>query len=164
MSDKIFTINARKFSGAVYRSWEAECLEDTEDYWQFLGKFSQTINHQHLGIIRRGTISYEYFWKNRWYSVFRFHEPDGELRNFYCNINQPPTIFNNVLNFVDLDIDVLVWKDFSYQVIDLEEYEINSKLFCYSAEIKKGVRKSLSDLLSLIQNKQFPFNFIQVKD
>lgn len=135
-------------------------MEETAGYWLFVGEFSETINHKQLGIIRCGTISYEYYFKNRWYNIFRFHEPEGEFRNFYCNINQPPTVSANVLNYIDLDVDVLVWKDFACEILDLDEFKINAEQLSYSKEVKKNVKKSVKELLVLIQNRQFPFDFV----
>ncbi|MGI9037038.1 MAG: DUF402 domain-containing protein [Pyrinomonadaceae bacterium] len=161
MCNSIFTINSRKADNRIHRTWLAKCLEENADYWLFVGEFSETVEHQQLGVIRRGTISYEYYWKERWYNVFRFHEPEGDLRNFYCNINQPPSISDKVLNYIDLDIDVLVRKDFSFEILDLDEFETNSVRFGYAEEIFLNVERSLCELLNLIKTRQFPFEFIK---
>ncbi|MGI8469560.1 MAG: DUF402 domain-containing protein [Pyrinomonadaceae bacterium] len=163
MPDRIFTINSHKADNKIHRTWQAECLAETDDYWLFVGEFSETVKHKQIGIIRQGTVSYEYYWKKRWYNVFRFHEPGGELRNFYCNVSQPPLVSGMVLDYVDLDVDVLVWKDFSCEVLDIDEFEVNSKRFGYSDEIYLNVEKSLDELLSLIENRRFPFDFVEVE-
>ena len=160
MSEKLFTINSRKADGSLHKTWQAEYLEENSEYWLFVGEFAETIKHNKLGIIRRGTISYEYYWKNRWYNVFRFHNPIGDFRNFYCNLNLPPAVSGNVLDYVDLDIDILVRKDMSFEILDLDEYKINSKIFNYSAELMTEVEKNLNELINCIQNKEFPFDFV----
>jgi protein associated with RNAse G/E len=111
-----------------------------------------------LGVIRRGTISYEFYWLERCYSIFRFHEPEGGLRNFYCNINLPPKFENNVLDYTDLDIDLIVWADFSYQILDLDEFHDNAERFSYSDELRAKVQNNLNELITLVENKSFPFN------
>jgi protein associated with RNAse G/E len=58
-----------------------------------------------------------------------------------------------------LDLDVLVWKDFSYEILDLEEFEKNSKKFNYTDSLKIEVEKNLKELLSLIKQKSFPFDY-----
>ncbi len=121
----IVTINSRKFDGKIHRSWKAKLIEQKNSLLTFIGVFEKEIIHAHLGIIGRGTVSYEFYWLNRCYNVFRFHEPDGRFRNFYCNINLPPKFENNVLDYIDLDLDLLVWQDFSYQILDSEEFEEN---------------------------------------
>lgn len=156
-----FTINSRKADGKIYRTWQADRLEENDDYYLFVGKFSETVSHNQLGVIRHGTVSYEYYWKNRCYNIFRFHEPEGNLRNYYCNINLPPTIKGNILDYIDLDIDVLVHKDYSFEILDIDEYEENSKLFNYSDDLKITVQNSLDTVLSLIENRNFPFDFVE---
>jgi protein associated with RNAse G/E len=152
------TINSRKFDRQIHRSWNARLIEQNRTSLIFCGKFDKEVKHPHLGVIRRGTISYEYYWFDRWYSVFRFHEPAGSLRNFYCNINQPPTLENNVLDYVDLDIDVIVWKDGRVETLDVEEFEINTGKYQYSEEIVNKTLASLAELLDVIDKHQFPFN------
>ena len=163
MSERFdFTINALKADGSVHRSWKASLIDETNELISFVGAFEKEVEHPKLGFIRRGTVSYEYYWKNRWFNVFRFHEPDDDgnrLRNFYCNINQPPQITNNVLSYVDLDVDVLVWRDFSFEILDLDEFERNADLFSYTKEIRNKVRESLDEILRLIKTRSFPFDF-----
>lgn len=158
---KTVTINSRKFNGKIHRSWHAELIQEDAQKLVFVGEFENEVRHPHLGVIRPGTISYEFYWKNDWFNIFRFHEPEGRLRNFYCNINKPPTFKKNVLDYIDLDIDVLVWQDFSFEVLDLEEFKENSRDFNYSVELKKRVRYSLSKIINLIENRKFPFDFTE---
>jgi len=155
----MITINSLKFNKTVYRSWKADLIEEKNSLLTFIGEFEDEIKHPILGVIRRGTISYEYYWLDRWYNVFRFHEPDGELRNFYCNINMPPKFENGILDYIDLDIDLFVLKDFSYQILDLEEFEENARKYSYSDELRKKVRESLSEVISLINKREFPFDY-----
>ncbi len=63
------------------------------------------------------------------------------------------------MDYVDLDIDILVWKDFSYQILDSEEFEENAKRFSYSDKMRKKVRATQDELISLIETKTFPFDY-----
>ena len=157
--NRIVRINSRKFDGVIHRSWNAELLEQTDSLLVYIGKFEKEIKHPHLGVIRRGTISYEFYWLERGYNVFRFHEPEGDLRNFYCNLNLPPTFENDILDYVDLEIDVLVWRDFSVRILDVEEFEENARVYDYSATLRAEVDENLKTLLSLIERKVFPFDY-----
>ena len=116
------------------------------------------MSHSDLGFIRRGTVSYEYYWLDRWYNVFRFHEPEGDLRNYYCNINMPPVFENGVLDYVDLDLDVLVQPDFSYKILDREDFERNAERFGYTDEIRGKVDAAMDEVIRLIENREFPFS------
>ena len=108
-------------------------------------------------MIEKGTVSYEYYWLDRWYSVFRFENPNGGLRNFYCNLNLPPEISKDVLDYIDLDIDVLVEPDGRFKVLDLEEFDANSERFGYGQALTQKVFDSLEELTGLIEMRKFPF-------
>lgn len=153
------TVKAFKFDQVLHRSWRCELIEENEELWTFFGTFEDEIRHPLLGVIRPKTRSFEFYWKNRWYNVFRFHEPEGALRNFYCNVNLPPVLEGDVLKYVDLDIDVLVAPDLSYQILDLDEFEENVERLKYPNEIVEKSQESLRELISLIDNRQFPFDF-----
>jgi len=156
---KIITINSRKFDGKLHRSWQAELLAKNNILLEFVGEFEEEVTHSQLGVIRRGTISFEFYWLKRWYNVFRFHEPDGTLRNFYCNVNTLPKFNNGILDYIDLDVDIVVWKDFSHQILDVEEFEANSRKYNYPNAVREKVRDNLNELISMIDNRVFPFDY-----
>ncbi len=119
--------------------------------------FDEEIKHDLLGTIASGTKSIEYYWLDRWYNIFRFAEPTGELRSYYCNVNVPPTFDGQILSYVDLDIDILVEPDLSYRVVDLEDFEQNAERFRYSEDVQTKARHGLVRLVELIEARAFPF-------
>ena len=120
-------------------------------------KFPEEIVHELLGTIASGTRSLEYYWLDRWYNIFRFAQPDGTLRNYYCNVNVPATFDGETLSYVDLDLDILVDPDFSYQVLDVADFEKNADRYGYSADVQTKAREALTELVSLIEKRDFPF-------
>jgi hypothetical protein len=151
------TINARKFDGSIHRSWTADLVDSVDGLLTLRGTFGSEIDHSELGLIRRGTVSYEYYWRARWFNVFRFEEPDGTLRNWYCNVNLPPEFDGSTLDYVDLDLDVLVWRDFRTEVLDLGDFERNARTFGYPEDIVGGARSALGEILVMIGRRDFPF-------
>src|ERR1700749_2371315 len=116
------TVLSCKHDGRVNRSWRARLSSLEGSLIVLEGVFEDEIRHPILGTIHSGTLSTEYFWTDRWLSVFRFREPSCEVRNFYCNINTPVRLLEGALSFIDLDVDVLVRPDFSYSVLDEDEF------------------------------------------
>lgn len=156
-SGDALTVRVLKYDGAQYRTWRA-CIAHCQDSLLVLNAaFDVDISHKLLGDIRRGTRTVEYYWLDRWYNVFRFLNDAGETRLYYCNINMPPRLENNSLTYVDLDIDVLVQPDFSYEILDLDEFEANARRYNYADHVKKAAQAALDDLISLIETNQFPF-------
>jgi len=156
-----FTINSRSFDGRIKRSWKGELMEIDGSRLTFIGEFDQTVEHPELGIIHSGTVSHEYFWTDRWYSIFRFVGPDGSFRNFYCNINMPPSISGEVLDFVDLDIDIVVVPDGEVQVLDEDEYEQNARDLGYGEDVLTAVEEARRELKRMIGEREFPFDILE---
>jgi protein associated with RNAse G/E len=159
LETNLCTINSRKLDNSIHKQWQAKLIERQDNLLIFFGEFEKEIKHPQIGVIRRATTSFEFYWLDRGYNVFRFHEPEGGLRNFYCNLNQPPIFENNILDYVDLDLDVLVWKDFSLEILDSEEFEKNSRKYNYTESLRAEVDKNLKELLFLIKQKSFPFDY-----
>ena len=155
---KIVTVNSRKYNGEIHHTWKANLIEYDESSIVLVGAFDEEVIHSKLGLIRRGTISYEYYRLDSWYNIFRFHNPEGDLRNYYCNMNMPPIFSDGVLDYVDLDVDLLVSKDFKTELLDLDEFQENSIKFNYPAEINEQVHRAIKTLLTIIEKKSFPFS------
>jgi protein associated with RNAse G/E len=147
-----------KYDGHIHRQWLATVSRVEPPLIMLKGVFDTEVNHPLLGRIQAGTLSLEYYWTERWYNVFKFLEPDGGFRNYYCNINMPPAFDGDTLRFVDLDIDVLVFKDKSFRILDEDEFTENAKKFGYPDEVASGAFEGLNQLITHIQSGQDPFN------
>ncbi len=153
---QIVTINSRKFDRSIRRSWTAQLIAQEPDLLIFEGVFDRDVDHPDLGFIKCGTLSWEYYWLDRWYNIFRFHEPEGTLRNYYCNVNMPPVFSGNTLDYVDLDIDVVVWPDGRYEVLDEAEFERNALQFAYPNAVRRKASAAVGELIALIDSDDLP--------
>ncbi len=158
MSGEIVIVNSRRYDGCIGKSWTCELIEQRGSLLVCVGTFDREISHEHLGLLRRGTISHEYYWLDRWYNVFRFHEPDGAFRNYYCNINIPPTFENGVLDYVDLDIDILITNDGTYSILDSDEFEESAARYGFSDELRMEISRAVNELTAMIEHHEFPFD------
>jgi len=146
-----------KYDGVLHRRWPAQLLRQEGPLIVLDAQFSEEVVHDLLGTIPSGTHSLEYYWLDRWYNVFRFAQPDGQLRNYYCNVNVPAKFDGATLSYVDLDLDILVDPDFSYTVLDREDFEQNVREFGYPAEVEANARRAVDELVRMIETRQFPF-------
>jgi len=154
---KQIVVRTFKYDGVEHRRWPARILSFEFPLLVLEGAFEEDIEHDLLGTIASGTLSTEYYWLDRWYNVFRFCDPDNSLKSFYCNINVPPRFNGEVLSYVDLDIDVLVQPDFSYRVLDLEDFDRNSQLYSYPDHVRENAQRALVEITQLIEARAFPF-------
>lgn len=148
---RIFTVNSRKFNGTIRRSWQCELVSRDEEGINLIGTFEDQVEHRDLGIIEAGTVSLERFYFNRWYNYFLFQKPDGVLRNYYINICMPPRVGSDTIDYVDLDIDLVVWPDGKWQTLDLEEFEANRSQLAYTEKIVTEALASLNNLKRVFQ-------------
>lgn len=153
----MITVRAYKYDGSEHRSWNARVLKRDGSLLILDAEFAEEVQHDLLGTIARGTRSIEYYWLDRWYNVFRFSHPNGPLRNYYCNVNVAPAFDGQVLSYVDLDIDILVHTDFSYEILDLDEFEQNAERYGYSDLVVENARSAVQQLVQLIETRSFPF-------
>jgi protein associated with RNAse G/E len=156
----LINVKTFKLDGKPHRTWNAELVRQEGSLLVLDGNFSADIQHDLLGTIAAGTRSVEYYWMERWYNVFRFSQPTGALRNYYCNISVPPSFDGATLSYVDLDLDILVAPDFSYQILDEEEFERNAKLYGHENELRTNARRALEELVVMIDQRAFPFQLV----
>ena len=158
MAGTLITVRSLKYDMKVRRTWTCELVDRSGSLTTAVGTFAEAVKHPGLGDISRGTVSHEYYWADRWQNVFRFHEPDGRFRNFYCNVAMPAVITEGMIEYVDLDIDVIVWPDYRYEVLDRDDFERNSKKYGYPADVIEKAEQSLAELTRAIETRDFPFS------
>lgn len=151
-------VSACKYDGREHRRWAARIMSRDDELLILDARFDSEVRHQLLGTIAVGTVSIEYYWLNRWYNIFRFLNPDGALRSFYCNVNIPPHFDGQVLSYIDLDMDILVAPDLSYRIVDEDEFILNAARYNYPQQVRERAYQSLQELVALIENRTFPFS------
>ena len=150
------TIHAKKYDGRVRKTWTGGVLTESDEVLVLVARFEKTVKHNDLGIIEAGTVSFEHFWFDRWYNVFRFHRPDGTLLAHYVNIAMPAVLEGEILSYTDLDIDVIRWADGRVEVLDRDDFEKNQVKYSYPPDVIETVEVALSEVLTLIDNGELP--------
>lgn len=140
---RIYTVNSRKFDGTIRRTWRCEFVSSDAEKIDLVGSFEHRVEHPDLGIIEAATISRERFYFDRWHNYFIFEHPAGKVRNVYINICMPPKVGEGVIDYVDLDLDVIVWPDGRQMTLDLEEFYANSRTFEYPEHVKNRALEEL---------------------
>lgn len=96
-----------------------------------------------------------YFYNDYWFNIIGMLKKDGVY--FYCNLSSPYLYDGEAIKYIDYDLDVKVFPDGSYVILDEREYHEHGALMDYPDEIKAiiGTHKDL--LVSRIQNREKPF-------
>lgn len=92
----------------------------------------------------------QFFWPQRWYTLSAFYN-DRELVHTYASIIQPAEIMLDRLNYVDLDLSLLVKPDLSHEVLTQAEFEEAVESLNYSEETRIGALMALDTVTNAIQ-------------
>lgn len=97
-----------------------------------------------------------FFWTNKWYNVISMIRNQGIF--YYCNLASPSLYDGEAIKNIDYDLDVKLFPDQSYQILDENEYAAHAKQMGYPEEIKAIIQSEMKDLLSMMEKREDPFN------
>ena len=102
-----------------------------------------------------------FFYKNRWFNIIAQLKSNGLF--YYCNIASPYTIDGNTIKFIDYDLDLRVFNDGAFKILDKNEYNYHKKLMKYPNDINTIVKSELSKLIEMKKSGDGPFNYNMVE-
>lgn len=66
----------------------------------------------------------ERYYEDRWYNLFEIHDrQDDLLKGWYCNVTTPAEFSDGKIAYIDLALDVLVYPDGKYLILDEDEFD-----------------------------------------
>lgn len=136
------------------RSMNNMILQKTSPYLLYTAPYPLLITNEGKEVIYPFGI-HAYFFKDQYYNVFHLFTKEGIFQKAYVNIASPITIIDKKKIFIDYDIDIIVLPDFSYSIVDQDEFEEHQKL--YGRTNEKLVKEAEQTVISLIKNRNFPF-------
>ncbi len=152
--DKLI-IHCYKHNGKIDRiSGEAVVLDVTDDYLVCANnkvKLTENDGRSH----RTKEIAILFFYKNEWFNILAQLKKYGLF--YYCNIASPYTMDGNIIKYIDYDLDLRIFPDGSFKVLDKNEYKYHKMSMKYSEEIDIIVQDALNRLIKMKENGVFPF-------
>ena len=97
-----------------------------------------------------------FFYKKRWFNIIAQLKPNGIF--YYCNIASPYVIDEGIIKYIDYDLDLRVFNDGAFKILDRNEYNYHKKLMKYPREINYIIKNELSSLIEMKKASVFPFN------
>jgi predicted RNA-binding protein associated with RNAse of E/G family len=102
-------------------------------------------------LLAKGDRFIETYYTNRWYNIFEIHaREDGQLRGWYCNIGKPAEFDGQVLSYIDLALDLLVFPDGRQVILDEDEF---AELEITDQERKRAL-EAMEELQSQFREKE----------
>ena len=153
---KKYAIHSYKHDGNIHRSWdEAVFLDETDDYLIF-GNDKTLVQESDGRTWKTKEPAILYFYKNRWFNVIGQNKSDGIY--YYCNLASPFIIEDDTIKYIDYDLDLRVFADNSYKVLDKGEYKFHKTMMNYPKEIDRILNEELKGLIRLQKEKKDAFD------
>lgn len=97
-----------------------------------------------------------FFYKKHWFNII------GQLKKFglfyYCNIATPYIIDGKIIKYIDYDLDLRIFPNGSFKILDRQEYKYHKKKMNYSDELDVAIRSALSELITDYQKGSLMFD------
>lgn len=143
-------IHCYKHDGSIHRCWDKGLvLEETKRH--FIVMNNRTLVTEADGrkwYTREPAICY--FPKYKWYNVICMIRKNGV--HFYCNIASPTLYDGEALKYIDYDLDLKVFPDYKYKILDVEEYHQHKDMMHYGDELDHILHKQLDQLIDMANN------------
>ena len=150
-----FIIHSYKHDGSIHRAWdEAVLLEECDDYLVFGNERTRVIESDGR-TWKTKEPAILFFYKDSWFNVIGQCKKDGIY--YYCNIASPFVIEGLTIKYIDYDLDLRVFPDGSFKILDRGEYNYHKNKMKYSDDIDYVLKKELSRLIDMAREKTGPF-------
>lgn len=149
-------IQCYKHNGKPHRFWsEAVLLDIKKDYMVFANDRTLVIKAEGSSW-RTKEPAILYFFKDKWFNIIAQFKKDGIT--YKCNIATPFIIEDNTIKCIDYELDVRIFSNGSFKILDRNEYQYNKKKMNYSKELDMVLQYSLSELIEMYKRKGIMFD------
>ncbi|MDF2557171.1 MAG: hypothetical protein K0R71_999 [Bacillales bacterium] len=150
-----YQTHSYKHNGHIHRIWQESTVLKASQYIM-IGANERTLVIEADGrtwITREPAIGYFHYQK--WFNIIGMLRDDGIY--YYCNISSPFVYDEGTIKYIDYDLDVKVFPDMSYAILDEDEYAVHKELMNYPDELDKILHKNLEILIEWIETRKGPF-------
>lgn len=149
-------IHCYKHNGKIHRIWEeSTLLEETEEYL-VCGNFKTLVTENDGRTHRTKEPAIVIFYKHNWFNIIAQFKDFGLF--YYCNIASPYVLDDGTIKYIDYDLDLRVFPDGGYRVLDKNEYKYHKKIMNYSNDLDLIINRELEKLINMKKKSEGPFN------
>ena len=161
VGDSVF-VQSYKHDGSLHRTWSKAYVIDVFDN-------CVVAVTDHTWVVeadKRKWLTKEpaicFYYNDVWFNIISMVRKTGI--NYFCNLASPSLYDGEAVKNIDYDLDVKVFPDGSYMILDENEYHYHANKMRYSDDIKKIIDNQMNKLLDMIKKQKGPFNFSCIND
>lgn len=161
IGDSVF-VQSYKHNGSLHRTWSKGLVIDVQkDFYVVVTDHSWVVESDNRRWLTKEPAICFYY-KNKWFNIISMVRKAGIY--YYCNIATPSIYDGEAIKNIDYDLDVKVFPDGTYMVLDKNEFEYHANIMNYPADIKQICIDAKDELVRMVENKEIPFNFSYIND
>ena len=151
-----YKIHCYKHNGEAYQASEETIILDIKDDYIVCGNYMVDVKEPEGHTYKTKELAIIYFYKHNWFNCI------AQLKSFglfyYCNMASPYIIDENVIKYIDYDLDLRVFPDGGFRVLDRNEYNYHRKIMHYPQELHIILKSELSSLIEMKRENIGPFS------
>ena len=152
----VLTIHCYKHDGKLHRKWDEATIIDINDDVLICGNNKTNVTESDGRVHSTNEGAILFFYKKKWFNVIGQYKNQGLF--YYCNIATPYLIDNGIIKYIDYDLDLRVFPDGGFRVLDKNEYNYHKKIMHYPNELDLILKRELSELIEMKKQHIGPFD------
>lgn len=149
-------IQSYKHDSSLHRTWaKGYVVESDDEKVVLITDKTQVIEADGRRWITREPAVYILYYKE-WFNVIAMMRKSGVY--YYVNIATPIVVDEEAIKNIDYDLDLKVSPDYSYQILDEEEYKYHKKKMGYSEDMDEILHYALNKVIQKVEKKEAPFD------
>lgn len=153
---KKYTIHSYKHNGNIHRSWDEAILLDVNTDYLVFGNNKTKVTEADGRTWKTKEPAILYFFYNRWFNIIGQNKKDGIY--YYCNMASPFILEDETIKYIDYDLDLRVFNDRTFKILDKSEYKYHKMKMNYPEEIDRILNNELDLLIEAVRKKEYAFN------
>lgn len=143
-------IQCYKHNKRVHRSWDEAVVLDIKKDYIVCGNKKTLVTEADGSVWKTKEPAILYFFKDRWFNVIAQLKKDG--LSYYCNIATPFIIEEGTIKYIDYDLDLRVFPNGEYKILDKLEYKYHKRIMKYSPDLDSAIKNGLDELIKSYKN------------
>lgn len=152
---KTYKIHSYKHDSNIHRAWDEAILLEIHDDYLVFGNNKTKVTESDGRSWKTKEPAILFFYYKDWYNIIGQCKKDGIY--YYCNIASPFLIEDDTIKYIDYDLDLRVFPNGSFKVLDRGEYKYHKRIMKYSKNLDKILHKELTNLINKARNQNYAF-------
>ena len=145
-----------KHDGSLHRIWDKAALIYEDEEKIMISNAKTLIRESDNRVWMAKEPSLSIFYKDRWFNIMGIIRSEGI--HYYCNMASPSVVDEDVIKYIDYDLDLVKTVKGEIKILDEDEFAVNKEKYNYGEDIEKVLLKELELLKEDAMNNRGDFN------